>query len=299
MPEIVCSAVGEGKVYLLSGGGKCFTDIAARFVSSERPVLDIISSEYDVKIINAILERGHYAATEFDYYVFGVEGYSRVTETQLVRKRLASYMIKSGRMELKGKRKYELVIPESVRDHEICVECLEELGVCIGDGAKLPVNPTILAKLTELWYNAGLEKGLPEEDLRYMKQQAVSTKMVIGMNAHALLDWFAVRCCQRAQAEIRDLATKMLKLVQEVSPDLFKRAGANCVRLGYCPEGPGQCEKYKSKIPTLEQLKDAYYKKQNDKECVQITHFRIDKNGSTTLDTNRITPPDTPIYITR
>lgn len=268
MSEVTISTVGEGKVYLLSGGGKCFTDIVSRFVSSERPVLDIIASEYDAKIVNAILERGHYAATEFDYYVFGVEGYSRVTEVQLVRKRLASYMIKSGRVELKGKRKYELTIPESIKDHEILVYGPEDLDVYIGDDAKLPVNPEILAKLTELWYNAGLEKGLPEEDLRYMKQQATSTKMVIGMNAHALMDWFSIRCCQRAQAEIRDLATKMFELVRKVSPDLFKRAGANCVRLGYCPEGPSQCKKYKGKIPTLAQLKDAYHGKSEEKESV-------------------------------
>ena len=35
---------------------------------------------------------------EFDFFLFGVEGYSRVTEVQLVRKRLASYLIKSGRL---------------------------------------------------------------------------------------------------------------------------------------------------------------------------------------------------------
>ena len=67
--------VGEGKVYLLNKGGKVWTDIAARFVRSERPVEEIIQSDYDPKIVRNILESGHYAATEFDLLLFGVEGY--------------------------------------------------------------------------------------------------------------------------------------------------------------------------------------------------------------------------------
>ena len=45
------------------------------------------------------------------------------------------------------------------------------------------------------------------------------------MNAHALLDWFKIRCCMNAQAEIRDLANKMLRLCKEAAPALFEGAG--------------------------------------------------------------------------
>ena len=95
---------GNGKVVLLAGGGKIYTDIAARFVRSERSLEEIVASPYSRQIVRNILESGHRAALEFDFFLFGVEGYSRVTETQLVRKRLASYLIKSGRAELGGKR---------------------------------------------------------------------------------------------------------------------------------------------------------------------------------------------------
>ena len=92
---------GNGKVLLLAGGGKIFTDIAARFVRSERSLDDIVASPYSRQIVENILSSGHRAALEFDFFLFGVEGYSRVTEVQLVRKRMASYLIKSGRAELK------------------------------------------------------------------------------------------------------------------------------------------------------------------------------------------------------
>ena len=84
---------GNGKVVLLAGGGKIYTDIAARFVRSERELEDIVASPYSKKIVENILSSGHRAALEFDFFIFGLEGYSRVTETQLVRKRLASYPV--------------------------------------------------------------------------------------------------------------------------------------------------------------------------------------------------------------
>ncbi len=82
--------VGDGKVVLLAGGGKIFTDIAARFVRSEKSLEEIVASPYDRRLVHNIINSGHKAAVEFDYFVFGVEGYSRVTEAQLVRKRIAS-----------------------------------------------------------------------------------------------------------------------------------------------------------------------------------------------------------------
>lgn len=223
--------VGNGNVVLIAGGHKVFTDIAARFVRSERSLEDIIASPYDKHIVENILQSGHLAATEFDYFIFGIEGYSRVTEVQLVRKRIASYLIKSGRCELHGKRSFDVVYPASLDSIQI--------PLTIGDTTYELTTQDILTML-EQFYNKGLELGVPEEDLRYIKPQATACKAIIGMNAHALMDWFRIRCCKNAQAEIRDLATKMLHLCKEVAPDLFAHAGPNCKVLGYCPENKYQ-----------------------------------------------------------
>ena len=67
------SYVGDGKVYLLAGGGKVFTDIAARFVHGERSVEEICDSPYSAKIVKNILSSGHLAATEFDWFAIGVK----------------------------------------------------------------------------------------------------------------------------------------------------------------------------------------------------------------------------------
>lgn len=220
------SKVGEGKVYLLSGGGKVYTDIAARFCKSERPVMEIADSPYSEKIVRTIIDSGHLAATEFDFFVFAVEGYSRVTEAQLVRKRMASYLIKSGRAELGGKRSFSMVLPERVAQYE-------GIGNYMAESERL--------------YNAMIADGIPEEEARFIKPQATEFRAIIGMNAHALLDWFGIRCCNNAQTEIRDMAWKMLKLAREAAPDIFKDAGPRCRTLGYCPE-VWQNEKCKGKI---------------------------------------------------
>lgn len=224
--------VGEGRVVLLAGGGKVYTDVAARFTRSERGLDDIIASDYNAQLVRSIVEKGHLAATEFDYFLFGVEGYSRVTEVQLVRKRIASYLIKSGRVDKHGKRAFDVVLPESVLSHS--AECT------LPSGEKLTLSTEDLLALTEQWYDAGVQKGLPEEELRYLKPQATEFKALIGMNAHALIDWFKIRCCKNAQSEIRDMANKMLRLCREAAPDLFFDAGPSCVCFGYCPENEFQ-----------------------------------------------------------
>lgn len=239
------TTVGNGKVYLIAGGGKIWTDIAARFVRSERPVEEIIESPYSPELLHRILDSNHKAALEFDYFLFGVEGYSRVCETQLVRKRHASYLIKSGRVELGGKRKFNVCLPVNINDFsvETCMPlahpCEDGSGDTVTD-VKVRLTAANICDMIAEWYSQGIRLGKKEEDLRYLKPQATEFRAIIGMNAHALYDFFGVRCCMNAQAEIRDLANKMLALCMDAAPDLFVNAGPNCRQLGYCPENSMQ-----------------------------------------------------------
>jgi thymidylate synthase (FAD) len=261
------SHVGEGKVVLIAGGGKIFTDIAAKFVRSERALEEIVASPYDKKVVYNIINSGHKAVVEFDYFIFGVEGYSRVTEVQLVRKRIASYVIKTGRADKSGKRSFDMVLPGKIRDFSASVEIPAELlklpggtplkgPLLTGDHGDhqtqlaLQVDADLILKLIEAWYTQGVEVKIPEEDLRYLKPQATEFKGLIGMNAHALMDWFSIRCCRNAQAEIRDMANKMMALCKEAAPDLFAQAGANCIVLGYCPENNLQHKSCRGRVLT-------------------------------------------------
>ena len=97
-----------------------------------------------------------------------------------------------------------------------------------------------------------MAEGLPEkqarakaskqanEDARFVLPNACETKMVVTMNARSLQNFFHLRCCSRAQWEIRQLAEEMLRLVYPVAPHLFRTAGPACVS-GPCPEGRMCC----------------------------------------------------------
>jgi thymidylate synthase (FAD) len=80
------------------------------------------------------------------------------------------------------------------------------------------------------------------EDARFILPNAAETKIIVTMNARELLHFFSVRCCNRAQWEIRELATEMLRLVRDIVPGIFSKSGPNCVA-GSCTEGKMTCGK--------------------------------------------------------
>ena len=112
----------------------------------------------------------------------------------------------------------------------------------------------LTAILFEEHYNRLIKEGKDEktakmtaektaiEDARFVLPNACETKIVATFNARSLFNFFNHRCCTRAQWEIRDVADEMLRLVKEVAPTLFKKAGPSCVA-GACPEGKMTCGK--------------------------------------------------------
>jgi thymidylate synthase (FAD) len=95
-------------------------------------------------------------------------------------------------------------------------------------------------KVVQRLYDKCIALGVPAEDARYYTFQAGVTREMVTMNARELRHFFSLRCCTRAQWEIRQLANEMLKLCKEVAPALFADAGPGCVR-GHCPEGEKSC----------------------------------------------------------
>ena len=80
------------------------------------------------------------------------------------------------------------------------------------------------------------------EDARFVLPNAAATRLVMTMNARELMHFFSLRCCNRAQWEIREMAWQMLALCKQAAPALFEHAGPACVS-GACPEGKNTCGK--------------------------------------------------------
>ncbi len=163
------------------------------------------------------LESGHESVAEHAVFTFAVEGISRVAETQLVRHRLASYSIQSGRYCARNPLDYE--VPE---------DCLFDWDMM--DDAVTDFDHALM-HLDEIMKDLGIK----EEDRRYFYPQGLRTNIVVTMNARELRHFFNLRCCWRSQWEIRELADRMLALCKEVAPVLFADSGPPC-RTGRCPE---------------------------------------------------------------
>ncbi len=201
-----------------------------------------IAANKNANYLRRIIESGHLSIIEHNSFVFHISGVSRVLSHQLVRKRIASYSQQSQRYV--DAKNFQFVVPKTVKRSEYKKKFEEKVD-----------------ELFQL-YQDMIDNGIPKEDARYILPNATTTQLIVSMNAHALIDFFAARCCVRAQWEIRELACKMLKEVKRVAPSLFENAGAYCDFYGYCPE-----EKTCGRKPTLKELEEAYqYRKKEEKE---------------------------------
>ena len=232
-----------------------------------------LTEEEIARYVNMLANIGHESPLEHVSFTFAIEGISRACTHQIVRHRIASYSQQSQRyVKLE---QFEYIIPPAIESNpeakRIFIEAMErdqkaydelvdllledilidkhaaDYGSCIREILK--ENPDAVpdrSKVLDLYAEKFLkEYGKAEkqaiEDARYVFPNACETKIVVTMNARSLLHFFNVRCCNRAQWEIREMATEMLKECKKIAPALFKKAGPDCV-YGKCGEGKMSCK---------------------------------------------------------
>jgi thymidylate synthase (FAD) len=181
----------------------------------------------DIKVfLEKIMSLGHQSVLEHASFTFGIEGVSRVTTHQLVRHRIASFSQQSQRY-VSHKEQFTAVIPPTIEAHH---------GMKERFSAQLQSLHSFYAEM--------VEAGIPAEDARYILPNATESKIMVTMNAREMLHFFRLRCCERAQWEIRAMSLEMLKMIKSVAPTIFRDAGPGCLG-GSCPEGRMTCGKIK------------------------------------------------------
>ena len=238
--------------------------MAAKLCYSPSGIEDIregLDEEKTSSFIDMLASLGHASPTEHAYFTFGIEGISRACSHQLVRHRIASYSQQSQRY-VDG-TKFDFVTPpeiakngkalaaynkviemqskaySEVRDALVAGYIREATGNCDDTDEEVIEN---YRNENKAKFNAFVKKA--NEDARFILPNASTTKIVCTFNARSLENFFAHRCCNRAQWEIRDVAEQMLKQCLEVAPHLFKNCGPACL-FGACPEGKMSCGKMK------------------------------------------------------
>ncbi len=207
----------------------------AKLCYSSSNIEDLTKSmdeEKKEQFVERLASFGHFSPIEHASFSFGIEGVSRALLAQITRHRLASFSVQSQRY-VNSENKFNYIIPPTIsalgkEEEQEYIRQMETMHT---------------------WYNEWVEKlgGKSEksnQDARFVLPNASETKMVLTMNARELIHFFKLRCCNRAQWEIRALAYEMLKLCYNVCPQLFKNAGASCVS-GACSEGKMTCGKAK------------------------------------------------------
>ncbi len=213
--------------------------------SSIEELRDGLTDEKVKSFVEMLSDLGHESPIEHASFTFGIEGVSRSLLAQITRHRIASYSVKSQRYVSEGA--FEYVTPPEVAAEEETLKCYED-AMAKAQEAYDKIAEILTAKHKEAFLKEGKDEKTAArmaqkkaiEDARFVLPNACETKMVVTMNARSLMNFFHHRCCTRAQWEIREVANMMLKLVSDVAPELFKKAGPPCVS-GPCPEGKMSC----------------------------------------------------------
>lgn len=87
--------------------------------------------------------------------------------------------------------------------------------------------------------------GLAPELLQYLLLSGQTVPVQTTMNAGELYVFFRLRCCNRAQWEIRAAACAALEALRTCAPVLFDLYGPTCFVSGKCPEGKMTCGRLK------------------------------------------------------
>lgn len=229
----------EPEKIIASAAKLCYSE------SGVENILDGLTEEKTEKFLTMLMNLGHASPIEHVTFTFGIEGVSRSLLAQITRHRIASYSVKSQRYVKEGM--FEFILPPEIEKNEEAKKLFLET---------MEADQMAYDRLTEILqkkhFETYLSEGLDEkaakskaekqaiEDARFVLPNACETKMVVTMNARSLMNFFHHRCCTRAQWEIRAVADEMLRLVKEVAPTLFRKAGPSCVA-GACPEGKMTC----------------------------------------------------------
>ncbi|MCI8332038.1 MAG: FAD-dependent thymidylate synthase [Clostridiales bacterium] len=213
--------------------------------SDIQTLMDGLTPEKTDSFLALLSSLGHESPVEHASYTFGVDGVSRALLAQLTRHRIASFSVQSQRYVDKSHFSY-VVPPEIEAIPEAKAEFIRAMEEDAAHYEKLKqtLQAAHVRRLTEQGVDAKEAEKTAEkmanEDARFVLPNACETRLIMTMNVRSLYHFFNLRCCMRAQWEIRELAWLMLAEVKRVSPALFRTAGPSCVG-GACPEGRMSC----------------------------------------------------------
>lgn len=158
-----------------------------------------------------IIKQGHFSVLEHASATFYIEGVSRNLTHELVRHRHLSYSELSQRFVDVGN--LDIVTPPAIRDFpntEKFKDDVHEVAV----GYYNHVVTTLL--------KTGATRKQAREAARYFMPGGLETKIVVTGNHRAWRDMLFKRYSTHADAEIRELATELLRQLRLIAPATYQ-----------------------------------------------------------------------------
>ena len=195
----------------------------------------------DGHIMKACYKSGHQSVLEFAQFTFHITGVSRALLAQITRHRISGFAVRSQRYTNEDGFKY--VVPHTIKKNK---EALLEYY-------------DVMKRIRDSY--ATLQSiGIPNEDARFVLPNGCETVLEYTGNTRSLINFFNERLCTRSQWEIRELAQKMLKAVQEYDEQcgtIAEMFVPKCEKYGkefaFCPEAKS-CGRH----PKLKDIFDVY-----------------------------------------
>lgn len=177
---------------------------------------------FDDENMKALLRDARPRELELLNYAFRIDHVSLACVTHFTRHRMLSLTL---RHELSALSEGNYVLPESI-------SALPEAMAAYAEAFSAQSEAAVRAR----------EKGAADNQLAYFAMAGHTTSILISMNARELLHFSKLRCCTRAQWEIRGIARAMVELLNETpARAVFKYYGPTCAVTGRCPEGKMCC----------------------------------------------------------
>ncbi len=187
-----------------------------------------ITKEAEVETIRVVCENGHARELEQAIFTFRLSGMSLPMLTHLTRHRIQNIIVPT---LVQAGKSPEVICPSTVGNNP------EALAV---------FNSAVSSQKS--FWEAMERFQVPQENRVYAYLSGQTIDVVTTMNARELHHFLSLRCCNRAQWEIRDYAINILGAVKKVAPIIFEKAGPSCYRWGECREGRQSCGKAKEVV---------------------------------------------------
>lgn len=217
-----------------------------QYAKAQEGLADNTGWEKKWKLINHVISSGHSSTLEHVSFTFLISGVSRALSHQLVRHRIGVSFSQQSQRYCEFKKGFDYVTPSTIAKNEEALAKYEETMQALNKA-----------------YLDLLEQGIPAEDARMVLPNACCTNLTVTMNLRSLIHFTDERCCTCAQAEIRQLANKMAKLITDELPELKPYLGPKCKIMKYCNESAQRtCGRMPLKADAIQQV----YKLSGDTE---------------------------------